>query len=620
MKKKFLAVMGAAMLALTIGACTPKANTPTGGDDPIVITTKYTVVFEVDGARYKTMKVEEGKTITETVVNPEKEGMRFAGWMENGVIVDLSTYVVTHDVTFTAKFEEAGNVLNVDDVKDATKTYSVVLGWWESTNTTSTSFPYSGMTKGTVRLFYANLIKYLKKTGFTDAQINAISFRNYSSYDVASMGELVVADGDVELMIGVGKNVFSGTTIPPYNTSDDSKFETVMGANNKSRYVAILKDARDPAKAIYDWLNNSDVAKQAFVKEMTDEEIEQSMQAEVINLTVRVHGDTVETTTLTDKDTKVSMPTITVPDRKVFKGFSLTENGEVDLAVAKNASLKYGDLKELANGATSIDLYPVYEDAPTVEEDLVVAIQTHNTRLPEREAKLLEERFNATLTTENVKVVTYSEDANTFKASVLADSTIDVVIGGKDPLQSFESPEGYGFTIAGAKHFVNTTRYVAVLSSGASEHLELAKALFDFVKAEAPVYSVYTSIWGNAGKNVTAEEVKATKTGFQTAVNTYFNVEDAKEKLNIELNYYETEATKVAQMGEETKALNGGAGADLIVGCGSNVDDPTKGNMTIVEKKTTTKYAAADRYVALVKEGVVARSIYETYFVDTPTE
>lgn len=379
MKKKFLPLLGTLCFSLMLGvsACQRSANPSESSGDTQPIQKTWTVAFEVEGARYKTLKVKDGEKITETVANPTKEGFLFTGWYEGTELVDLAEYVVTKNVTFVAHFEEdSGPQLNVDDVKDATKTYYAVLGWWETTameDDNVTPKVTSGMDRTSVRLFYGNLIKYFKALGATDSQVEAISFRNYSSDTVANMGTAVNGDADVDLLIGVGPNVFTTAACVPFDTSANSKFETTMGSANKSRYVALLKNAREVSQAAYTWLQ-TETGKASFLRELTDAEIAQSLLPEACDLTVTVHGDTNETTVLDDVEDIITMPTITVAENHEFKGFATTENAETaQLVVAKDAELKYNDVKDLvAENATTLDLYPVIKEIATLNLTVTV--------------------------------------------------------------------------------------------------------------------------------------------------------------------------------------------------------------------------------------------------------
>ena len=70
MKKKLLPLVGAMMLALTIGACNTKSgsNTPSGENTSEVVT-KYTVVFYVDGERKSTKVI----TLLVSLTHPKKD-------------------------------------------------------------------------------------------------------------------------------------------------------------------------------------------------------------------------------------------------------------------------------------------------------------------------------------------------------------------------------------------------------------------------------------------------------------------------------------------------------------------------------------------------------------------
>ena len=627
MKKKLLSLLILPLFALTLGACKDAGKESVQPVSPAsnVITKSYTVAFEVDGERFRTCRVKEGEKITESIPNPSKEGYRFVGWYNGDTLIDLETFIVTENVTLTAKFElvNQDDVLNVDDVKDASKSYYLVLGWWEVNDPDEPDKVTSGLTRDSVRLFYANLIKYLKATGATDDEIAAISFRNYSSKTVSDMGDMIVADGDVDLMIGVGVNIFSKSAAEPYNTTDDSKFDTPMG--EKTRYVAIMKDASDLAKRVYDWLDLTEAGRKSFLAELTDEEIEASLvpvEPEEINLTVVVHGDTDETTVIDDKDDVVTMPTITVPEGSRFKGFALEEGGEVVLKVAINAKLTYADLKELAGDKEQLDLYPVFEEITT---DLDVYIQVNGDYLKQAEAELLAARFIDANPNKEIKFNIINGNASAFSTAVGNDG--DVLIGGDNPLKNYEAHEDGALVVAGAKHFANTSREVMIRKSVAESHVDLAKSLYNFVKNEAEKFVVHTTFWTNNNEWITKDEIAAVKTGVEGELNKYLAVDTETEtpetllgKYNVELEYYEAEGTKVGDLCTETKALREGKGTDLIVACGKNVD--SSGNMEIVEKKTIgSPFVAADkRYVALVRENGLTRDVFDNYFATPASE
>ena len=622
MKKKFLPLLGMLCCSLMLGvsACQRSANPSESGGDTQPIQKTWTVAFEVEGTRYKTLKVKDGEKITETVANPTKEGYDFVGWLEGETLVDLAEYVVTKNVTFNAKFElHEGDVLNVDDVKDATKTYYLVMGWWEVNDPDDPTKVTSGLTKDSVRLFYGNVIKYLTIIHATAAEIEAISFRNYSTKTVADMGTAVNNDGDVDLLIGVGANVFTTAGCLPFDTSANSKFETKMGVADKSRQVALLKDARQSGQDLFTWLQ-TDTGKASFLRELTDAEIEASLLPEEINLAVTVHGDTNVTTTLTDKTTSVEMPTFTAPDGQRFAGFALTATGEV---VLTKTDLKYDDLKDLvAEGTHTLDLYVIYEDVPTVAEDLVVYIQL-NSGLKEIEAKLLEARFKETLTNdENVKFELVSGNASAFTTAINEAGNVDVAIGGGNPVNNHTAHAQGPAATAGAKHFADNARRICIENTVHPDHLTLAKAFYDFVVADAPQFELHVAFWPKGGSWVTTEEenhIKECIEGSTKEVLFVTGEETLEGKYNIVTTYVDVAGTAVASLGADTLALREGKGTDLIVGCGANVT--STGGVTVVEKKDIpASMVAAGRMVALVRETPLARNVYDSVFTipETP--
>ena len=625
MKKKFLGLI-TLLLAASLTACGSSKpasegghSTPSEQGTSQAIATRYTVKFENNGERVATESVKEGETLTAaqipTVRTPE--GKVFKGWAnEQNEIVDLSTYVVTGDVTFHAVFEDAqeqGDVLSVEDVKEAGKTYYMVFGWWEVKDPADPEKVTSHLTKQTVRLFYGNIINYLKANGATDENIANIQFRDYSSDTVANMGAAINADGDVDIMIGVGNNINSTAGVTLYNSSNDYKFQTPMG-DGTARYVACLSTATELGVSTYTWLKNTDAGIASFVRVLTDAEIAASLVPVDLDFTVIVHADEVKTTVLHSKDDVVDMGTITVPDGKIFKGFALSAGGEVALDVAKDATLKYDDVKSLvADGVKTVDLYPVIEDAPVVAEDLVVYVQVNGSNLTLAEAKLLEARFKTTLTTENVKFNFIDGDAATFTSGIGDDS--DVIIGGNNPLKNYGVHTEGALANAGAKHFANTSRKVIISDKCSAAHLQLAKSLYNFVVADAIEFEVHAAFWRKGGDWITADEYTALQAGIKGNLETYMGVEADKllDTYNIKLTYVDVEGTKVADLGAATNALREGKGTDLVIGCGGNVT--STGLVPTVEIiDIPTSMVAANRKVGLVKENCLTRNIVDVYF------
>ena len=370
--KKLLTVLVLAM-CLALGGLVACGKSADDKDKDPVTPTEYTVAFEVDGARYATKKVKAGEKLAEgSVEDPTKTGFDFDYWTLKGgdAEVDIYDYTVNANVTFSAHFTEKAEdpideTLNVNDVKDAEKTYYLVIGWWETTGTNEDGSPKqtSYLTENDVRLIYANVILYLQAKGATQEEIALISVRNYSTDTVGEMGEKVNADGDVDIMIGVGNNVNSTAGLSLYENSNDNKFTTPMGSTGTPRYVALLSSTRDLGVNVFDWFR-TDVGKKALIQAVESSDITVVPErSEAIDLTVTVHGDTNAVTELKDSTTIITIPNITIADDKEFKGWATTEDGEVALNKAIDAELTYDNVKSLINvGDTTLDLYPVIGD------------------------------------------------------------------------------------------------------------------------------------------------------------------------------------------------------------------------------------------------------------------
>ena len=625
MRKKFLGLL-TLLTALTLAGCAQPAKQSQSQQpgQSTTVSSRHTIKFENNGERVATEIVKDGEKLTKEQVPSAPrapEGYEFVGWaIEGDEVVDPTTVEITADITFHAVFQkEAEGGLSVDDVKEAGKDYYLVLGWWEVNDPDDPTKVTSHLTKATVRLFYQNVIDYLKAAGATNENIANIQFRNYSTATVAQMGELINADADVDIMIGVGNNINSTAGVSLYDGSNDYKFQTPMG-DGTARYVACTSYASELGVSTYTWLKNTDAGIASFVRELTAEEIAQSLVPVDLDFKVTVHGDTDVVTTLHTKDDKVTMPEITVPEDKNFKGFALTSGGEVVLDVNKDATLKYDDLKDLvAEGVKAIDLYPVFEAKPVVAEDLVVYVQINGNNLKLPEAKLLEARFNSTLTTEKVKFNFVEGDAATFSGAIGNDS--DVVIGGNNPVNNLGKHADGPTANAGGKHFASTNRKVIISDKVSAGHLELAKKLYNFVIADAIEFEVHATFWPKGDNSwVTVEERAAVLAGMTTQLNTYLGItgEDTLlSKYNVKFTDVDVNVTgnKVADLGSATRALREGKGTDLIIGCGGNVDSASGAGMTIVEKKDIpTTMVAAGRKVALVNENPLAREIYDNYF------
>ena len=146
----------------------------------------------------------------------------------------------------------------------------LVVGWYAKTST-------SGLNADRVdaarQAFYTYLsanseliADYLSETGKTVETLDIV-YRSYEG-DVASMGSEINADGDVDVVLGVGNNINStaGVKIVEKTNKRTDGEDIVMGG--KVRYIALLPedpDAETPTerflgRIFYEWVQSVDAA------------------------------------------------------------------------------------------------------------------------------------------------------------------------------------------------------------------------------------------------------------------------------------------------------------------------------------------------------------------------
>ena len=267
MKKRRIPLVFCSLLLIGgLSACSPTnspSSVPSNEQSSSIVVNSYLVSFYVDGVLYKTAQVKEGETVTNIIDNPTKEGYDFSGWkLEDNTEFNLETTLVTSNLTVNATFTkkvvvEPGKdeiTLNVEDTKDPTKEYSIVIGWYGKTAT-------SGLNVDVMKVFANNLVKYLKAKGVSDEDIKKVSIRRYGDENtaVAPMGELINADGDCDLLLGVGKNITSTGLVKVVEKQEG----IVMGGI--SRYIARVTDTKQIVKDLYDFIISANEANSMFL-------------------------------------------------------------------------------------------------------------------------------------------------------------------------------------------------------------------------------------------------------------------------------------------------------------------------------------------------------------------
>ena len=519
--KHLLFLLVLPLVVFALASCTISSETePDDGGTPT--TTTYTVVFFNEEVRHKTLKVEAGKTITEEIEAPFKSGSEFKGWTLDGELVDLATLVINSSLNLYAYFEEQhmqiDETLVVDDVKDPLKDYTLVIGWWECTDTKEVDGEQvpkltSYLDETQVRMIYMNIIDYLKAFGFTADDLEKVSVRNYSTKTVAEMGELVNADADVDILIGVGNNINSTAGVSLLN-GNEGKTDVTMGTTPTSRKVAILATAEgnEAAISLYEWIKNTEAGKDAFKELLEEAEIE--VYVEQINLEVHVHGDTEEITTLQDKETAVTMPEITVDDDHEFLGFSFTEDGELELIAEKDASLKYDDLKDHATLGV-VHLYPVIQEKAAGDGILSIYLHksaTSSVYIDDEEIATFEELLKYLYGEEGYALeIIEGVKADAFNSKVLEDGAsknIDVVIGGNTITSKTPQLVAENKTVL-AHIFSEGSRRVGILPT--AQNKELAQTLVDAL-TEAEKVVIYVHLSYNDSIYITEDEISTLTT------------------------------------------------------------------------------------------------------------
>ncbi len=253
MKRKLMLISSLLLGGIILTGCN-NANNNEQPVEPIV--NKYLVSFYVDGVVNQTLQVSENSLIdTSKITTPSKSGYTFVSWQNSaGNDVDFSTLKVTSNLDLYAYFEINGvnphdgeSSLHVEDSKDSSKTYSLVIGWYGKSTT-------SGVDKELMQHAYKNIITYLTANGVEDSVLSSISVRRYGDEDtkVGPMGTLINNDGDVDIIIGVGKNLTTTGGVSSIERVDNLKIGSVEG-----RSIALLKETT-LGKDLFDYITSTD--------------------------------------------------------------------------------------------------------------------------------------------------------------------------------------------------------------------------------------------------------------------------------------------------------------------------------------------------------------------------
>lgn len=244
MKNKLLKSLlaGALLMAPALTSCESVVPSST---QPSVVETFHLVSFYVDDTLFNTARVKDGDVVKE-MATPRKEGFVFKGWeKEDHTPFIIGETVVNGDMRVNAKFEEKiaeGVRIDVEQEKIEGKEYLLVIGWYAKTAT-------SHVSKEDMEVFASNLVSYLKARSYEDEEIVNVSIRPYGvDKNVADTGVEINNDADVDLLLGVGKNITSTGGVTVIDRNDEV---TMRDGSNRS--MALVSD-NVLAKELYDYI------------------------------------------------------------------------------------------------------------------------------------------------------------------------------------------------------------------------------------------------------------------------------------------------------------------------------------------------------------------------------
>ncbi len=212
-----------------------------------------TVVLKADGKYLNsyTVNIFNNAVINETP-EPENPDWIFLGWTAKE---DYIAWVDSEELLIPNK-----GLVRYDDVKDYVKgneeqvtlyavfgakpVYDLVIGWYGKSGT-------SGVTQEIMDKFTDGLWTWLNANGY-DSTLR-VDIREYSStFDVATVGSAVNADGDVDVLVGMGSNI---TTQGGIVTKDlEENYEIGVKPN---RNIARLSDDELAVK-VFEWMKTDE--------------------------------------------------------------------------------------------------------------------------------------------------------------------------------------------------------------------------------------------------------------------------------------------------------------------------------------------------------------------------
>ncbi len=223
------------------------------------VSSSYVVSFYVDNKLYLTIEVTRNELINKEAINEPIKDTKFLYWAsEDGKEFDFTTKI-TKNFNLYAVFEsvndahEGENLLNVTDIKDVNKTYSLVIGWYGNKST-------SGIDEKVMQHIYKNILTYFESINTSSDILNNISVRKYGEEgtNITDTGKLVNEDGQVDIFMGAGKNMTSKgqiQTVVDNGTTFRTDGITINNVTNRS--IGLLKDTTI-GRELYTFITSED--------------------------------------------------------------------------------------------------------------------------------------------------------------------------------------------------------------------------------------------------------------------------------------------------------------------------------------------------------------------------
>lgn len=391
MKKSFFVLIVILLMLFIVGCDDPK-NTPP---------TEYKVSFKVDEKIIDEKKVEEGKYApapSEELINKNiPEGKKFTGWSINDEKVDIKTYSIKADTTFTAILEDHVKY-TVTLMSNGTELYTiqkyenefielsdykpedigeneVFLGW--STEESESGSVISGSYKVTGNAtLYAQIKQKEMHTLTFDVEVPADTQKNVETGTVITLPEPIDTNGFKYWRVN-GEKVES-----PYTVSADTSFTAYyafvisysvndkivkkVGVEKGNNIDFSYKPDLDPSMTFKYWSESKDGV-EASAQTASGDKIFYAVVEETPSFTITYHfanGTTEDAKYL--KDTVITkFKTETASEGMEFLGWSLSLDGSVitELTMDKDYDL-YPKFKYLSN-----EYVPLYHLDELIADD-----------------------------------------------------------------------------------------------------------------------------------------------------------------------------------------------------------------------------------------------------------